>query len=374
VNSTLFAALAATAGTTIALATLVTIIKYAHRAVLRRRGVRTAHYTAAVGEMVSRRMLPTIPPRGWAEDHYFHRVLSDYRLVLSGDDRAFVDRLTDVLGVHEVLVARSRAGLSRTGRLRALSSLVDLGDSRHIAYLRDCLNEDNGHVRVNAVKGLARLGDAASIDRILDLAVSSRPWEAARMADALAEMGSIAVEPISRWIDAARAREKARGVVALGARVLGLIGDPAAEALLIELLASDRPGWRLAAASALQHTGSDKAVAPLLTALQDIDWQVRARAAVALGAVADSVAGPAVAQLLTDEVWWVRQDAAEALLAVPGGTDQLVIALDSPDRFAVDAALNQLTLSGVLGEAADRVAGGAATERDQRLVAKASTH
>lgn len=373
-NSTLVPALATTAGTTIALAALVAIIKFVHRAVLRWRGARTAHYIAAVGDMVSRRMLPTSPPRGWAEDHHFHRVLSDYRLVLSGDDRAFVDRLTDFLGIHEVLVARSQAKLSRPGRLRALSSLVDLADSRHIPYLRECLSEENGHVRVNAVKGLARLGDANSIDRILDLAVTSRPWEAARMADALAEMGSIAVEPISRWVGTARAREEARGVVALGARVLGLIGDPAAEALLIELLASDRPGWRLAAASALEHTGSDKAVEPLLTALQDTDWQVRARAAVALGALADSVVAPAVARLLTDKVWWVRQNAAEALLAVPGGTDQLVIALDSPDRFAVDAALNQLTISGVLGEAADRVAGGAATDRDKHLVAKASTH
>lgn len=372
-NSALVSTLAITAGTSIALATSVTIMKFVHRAVLRRRGVRTAHYTAAVGEMVSRRMLPTTPPRGWAEDHYFHRVLSDYRNVLSGEDRAFVDRLTDVLGVPEVLVARSRSRLSLSGRLRALSSLVDLADSRHIAYLRDLLNEDDRHVRVNVVKGLARLGDAASIDRILDLAERSRPWEAARMADALAGMGSVAVEPISRWISAARAREEAGGVVALGARVLGLIGDPEAEDLLIELLGSDRPEWRLAAASALQHTGSDKAVEPLLTALTDTDWMVRARAAVALGAMADSVVGPTVARLLTDEVWWVRQNAAEALLALPGGTDQLVIALDSPDRFAVDAALNQLTLSGVLGEAADRVARGAGTDRDQRLVAKAPT-
>ena len=369
---TLTIGLVVSAAAALTMALAVTVIKVVHGEVMRWRGVRTAHYIAAVGEMVSRRLLPASPPRSWAHDTYFHDVLSDYRLLLTGADREFIDRLATETGVHAVLVARCDARWLQARRLRALSSLVDLADERHVGDLRRYLGDSNRHVRINAVRGLARLGDKVSIEPILDLAAQSRSWEAARMADALAEMGSVAVEPICHWIAAAVARDEAPGVVALAARILGLIGDPEAEATLISLLESDRPDWRLAASSALEHTGSDAAVAPLLTALDDPAWSVRARAAVALGALADSSVGPSLALLLTDRVWWVRQNAAEALVGLPGGADILLDALDSPDRFAVDAALNQLTLSGLLGEASERVAHGSATARDQRLVEKAA--
>lgn len=351
-DSTLNLVLALTAGAAIALAGMVGVTKVVHRAVMQWRGVKMAHYVAAVGEMVSRRMLPSPPPRAWAQDPHFHQVLADYRLLLTGADHGFVDELVDSLGVHEILIARIHRRPFQAGRLRALSSLVDLADSRHLEELRRLTSHSNRHVRVNAVRGLSRLGDLQSIEHILGLATGARPWESARMADAVAAMGAEAVDSISGWIAAETPKaDPSVSVVALAARVLGLIGDPSASATLIALLRSGQAEWRLAAASALEHTGGEEAVAPLLATLDDDSWQVRARAAVALGAMADSTVGASLARLLTDEVWWVRQNAASALADVPGGTEHLVAALDSPDRFAADAALNQLAISGLLSEA-----------------------
>ena len=68
-------------------------------------------------------------------------------------------------------------------------------------HARHCLWGGRLEEARTILEDLHRAGVQAGIEfqrpyRILDLAVSSRPWEAARMADALAEMGSIAVEPI----------------------------------------------------------------------------------------------------------------------------------------------------------------------------------
>lgn len=341
--------LAVTAGLTAMLTVTLAVIKYTHRAVQRYRGVRTAYYTAAIGEMLSRRVLPSRPRRGWSEDPLFHDAIADYRLMLTGPDREFVDELIQKLAIGDILVARTRLKFGRSSRLRALSSLVNLGNPCHRAVFESLVDDRNPHVRVNAVRGLARIGATDAIPHILDIAKRVKPWEAARTADALVEMGSAAVRPVLDWIDRERTKPAPSvDVVALASRLLGLIGDPAAEPTLISLLCSSVPDWRISAASALEHTGTDAATEPIRIALHDDDWRVRARAAIAAGAIADPVVVEEVAQLLTDEKWWVRQNAATALARMPGGGDRLLATLESPDHFAADAALNQLTASGAL--------------------------
>ncbi len=361
------------AGATLGLAVILTVVKLVHREVLRWRGVRAAHYVAAIGELVSRGLVLSDPPSSWREDPYFHHALAEYRLLLTGPDRKVVDDLAEALGIHEVLVHRARRRLRLTSRLGAISSLVDLAGVRHIPVLRSFLDDPNSHVRVHAIRGLARLGDTAFVPEILDLAGRVEPWEAARISDALVELGGSAVRPLVEWIDGETAAPEPNvEVVALVGRVLGLIGDPEAEPALLRLLDSDEPDWRLAAASALEHCGGEDTVPALLEALDDRDWRVRARVAVSLGATAEpSVARP-VSGLLNDPVWWVRQNAAGALGRIPEGIDHLMVALDGPDAYAADAALNQLTESGVLSEALDRVLSGGASDRDRRLASLVS--
>lgn len=365
--------LAAAAGASASLAVLLVIVKLVHRRVLRWRGVRSAHYIAAVGEMVSRRVIPSKPARGWASDPLFHDALADFRLLLTGADRDFVDQLTTELGVHRVLVLRSRRRFPLGTRLRAVATLVDLATPLQRNHLRSLLADPNPQVRTHVVRGLARLHDSDSIPAILDQATGAPSWDAARMADALVEMGTDGVAPIREWITGRLAGTGAPvEMVSHAARVLGLVADPAAEPTLVQMLRSDEPEWRIAASSALEHTGGAEAREPLLSALDDREWRVRARAALALGAMADPSLGRPIAALLYDPVWWVRQNAASALGSLPGGDEHLLVALDGPDPYAADAALNQLTVSGVLASALDRVRTGAGTARDHRLAGVAS--
>lgn len=350
-HPTIVSILAVTAGLTASLVILLAGVKLFHREIERYRGMRIAYYTSAVGEMLSRKVLPSGPRKGWAGDSLFHDAVADYRLMVLGEDRRFIDSLVDKLGIGDILVTRARRRFPRSTRLRALSSLVDLATPAHTAALHTMIDDPNPHVRVHAVRGLARVGDTGAIPHILDIATRVRPWEAARTADALVEMGPAAVEPVINWVEHEQAKAyPSVDVVALAGRLLGLIGDERAEPVLITLLGSDRPDWRVAAASALEQAGTDTSVEPLRVALRDHDWRVRARAVVALGAMAADVAVEEIAQLLTDRQWWVRQNAAGALTRLPGGTDRLVAALAGSDEFAADTALTQLTISGAFSE------------------------
>lgn len=317
-------------------------VKLLHRMILNGRGVRSARYIGALGEMISRQMLPRRIPRQWSRDPLFHDAVIEYRHLVSGDERDFIDRLIAEAEIVSVLQRRIRWRWPRAYRLRAIAALVEVASEKHAPYLRALLSDGNDYVRSHAAHGLARLGDVASVTLILDLSCRVRPWEAARLADAMASFGRSAVTPICEWVLARWDDPTAEHAIAQSARVLGLLGEPASETTLIEMLGNDRTEWRIAAASALGRLASDTSRAPLVKALLDVSWEVRARAVRALGSLADGSVAPAVTGLLSDSQWWVRQNAAETLGDLPGGVEALRKALDSDDRFAADAARNRL--------------------------------
>ena len=330
------------ASTVIAALSLLSI-KMAHRIILNSRGVRTAHYVAAIAEMIGRRYIPTDTPKGWRTDPVFHDILIDYRRLVEGEDGRFIDHMVEEFGIVDALIPRIRQIFPQTSRLQAVSTLVELADRSAAPFLRSLLDDRNDHVQTHAAHGLARIHDLTAVSLILDLSTRVRPWEAARLTDSLIAFGPEAVPLITEWVsDELESPRPSIEAVTQAARVLGLIGDSAAEPLLIRLISSSDPEWRVAAASALGRVGTDEARTALLAALSDSAWEVRARAVKALTNLADETVGPAVVALLSDTEWWVRQNAAETLGEIPGGVEHLLASLDSPDKFAADSALNQL--------------------------------
>ena len=362
-----------TAATTVVLTLVLVVTKLAHREILRWQGTRSAHYLAAIGEMLSRRMVPQSVPRSWATDPIFWDALAEYRLLVTGTDRNHIDRLATQIGVHRALVERSRRRFPSGRRLRAVARLADLATPLQRHHLRGLLDDPSPQIRTQVVRGLARLRDIESIPPILDLARRAEPWEAARTADAVVPMGFQATRAVCDWVEQEIKRpDGSEETVTLAARILRSIGDPEAEPTLLALLKSPNPEWRVAAASGLERTGGPNALEPLLEAIDDHSWKVRARAAIALGAIGGPGVARALAGLLYDPVWWVRQNAASALSDLPGGIDHLIAALDGPDPYAADTALNQLTTSGVLAEATERVRSGVASDRERLLAALAA--
>ncbi len=354
-------------------AVALVVTKLSHRLLLRWQGVRKARYVAALGEMISRRVVPHGITPGWAEDPLFHDAVAEYRLTLSGEEHEYIDRLVETLGILEKLRERiGRRWLSRSRRLRAVAAFVDLAAESSIPVLRSLLRDSNQYVVLHAAKGLSRLDDLESVPHILDQITEAPEWHSARLGDALMGFGLPAGPAVRSWIRRQLVEEDpSTNTVSLAARVLGRIGDTEAEPLLLELLASTGPEWRVAAASALGRCGGREAVIALEKALEDDYWPVRARAAAGLGRLADPTSSRKLAPLLTDPVWWVRQNAAKAIGSLPGGRLELVRALGGPDTYAADAALHQLTMLGAVKEAADRYDMGTATVTDLDLLSHA---
>lgn len=358
------------AGTTAILAVVLAVTKLLHREVLRWRGLRSARYVAAIGELLATGVVPRAPVAGWASDPLFHDALADFRLVLTGDDRDGVDRLAGHLGIGDVLERRIRRRFVPGGRLRALTSLADLAGPEHTDLFRGLVDDRSVFVRVNAIRGLARLEDVESVRAILDRLSASGPWEAARIVDALVEMGLAAVAPTTRWLDDVAGGSRSEAGVAATIRILGLIGSMDGEPAVLRLATTGSTDRRLAAVSALGRIGTSRSYAFLREALAADEWSIRARAAVSAGALSLPDSSEELARLLRDPVWWVRQNAAEALCSVRGGPEALVDALDGDDDYAADAAMHALATSGLLSDAIARSSAGEADEVQARLAAR----
>ncbi len=341
------------------------VIKVVHWRMLRSAGVRRARYTGAIGEIIARGIIPRASVKGWAHDPVFEDVLLEYISITAGDERENLEKLVRHLDIRTLLVDQLRKSRWPSKRLRAAGYLADLAEHAQEWALIEALDSPIAEIRIQAARGLAKLGTAEAIPPLVQMLTHEDPWYAARIADQLVIYGSAATPALVAY---AHQQEDPQGRE-LAVRLLGLIGDRSAAKSLIALMSDDDPEVRIAAVSALGRSGTLDAVAPLISALVDPDWRVRARAAASLGAFSDPHSIPRLLGALSDESWWVRQNAAEALVEIPGGDAALIEALEGDDAFARDAALLQLGMAGTIDEAQMRSEEGSATDDDARLLA-----
>lgn len=340
------------------------LVKVVHWRMLRSNGLRRARYTGAIGEIIARGIIPRASVKGWARDPVFEDVLLEYISITAGDERENLEKLVRHLDVRTLLVDQLRMSRRPSKRLRAAGYLADLAEHAQEWALLEALDDPIPEIRIQAARGLAKLGTERAIPRLVQMLTHEDPWYAARLADQLIIYGSAATTALVAYAEQ-QADPQGRE---LAVRLLGSIGDRKAAKHLIELMSDTDPEVRIAAVSALGKSGTLDAVAPLISALVDDDWRVRARAAASLGSFSDPHSIPRLYAALGDESWWVRQNSAEALVEIPGGHVALIEALEQDDPYARDAALLQLGMAGTLEDAQMRVEDGTATEDDRRLL------
>ena len=266
----------------------------------------------------------------------------------------------------------------------ACAALGEIGDPRSEAALVAALSDPGMRVRKAAAQALGEIGAAgaagplaaaladrteevraaaaASLDKLGWQAQNGQAgaayWVAWHSWYQCAELGAPAVEPLISALKDKSSRPDA-------ARTLGEIGDPRALAPLITLLQDPDGNVQAAATGALARIG-DAAVEPLIAALNDPDWQVRCCAAEALGRIGDPraagplaaamhgwhdavkrsaalalgrigdarAAGPLAAVLDDEQETGARREAARILAQIgdESAVEPLVAALDDPDE------------------------------------------
>ena len=198
-------------------------------------------------------------------------------------------------------------------RLRATEALGYLGNDTALPGLMTALRDDVLSVRFAAAQSLARLGcqDAAEpILRALDVPgeVSQR-----RVVEVLMILGPRVTDPMIALLSHPTINETA---LAIAARVVGSLRIHRALQPLQGLLGHASPNVRLNAvrsiASIAPH-GDHSSISAIAAIAEDPSWEVRNAVMQALGKLGAADHVPLLLQGLSDQEWWVRYSAAEAL-------------------------------------------------------------
>jgi HEAT repeat protein len=332
----------------VALAFVAVGLRLLRRQELRRRRRVDAAWRQPVDDLVlDGTPLPAPPAR---EQPIVLDLLLRYRAMLRGPE---AERITGYLE-DQGYVEQAVEGLRSRNRWRRATSASLLGRMKSdaaVTALVGLMSDESDDVRMTAARSLAAIGDPAAVEALATALADSSRWTATTVAQDLIEMGPAAVPSLLKIASAANSGEAGAHQAAVTAvRVLGEIRDPRAEPVLIQLLegAGDF-NVRARAAAALGSVGGPLAPPALRDALRDGAWQVRAQAAASLGALGDRQGIPALSAAVEDENWWVRVNCAEALgtLGEPG-REALRSLSTAADRYVRDrclAVLQELELS-----------------------------
>lgn len=252
----------------------------------------------------------------------------------------------DRLGLVDKYIERLRNAKQWRERAFAAELLGRVGNAKAVPALLETIqatrNED-ADVREIALRALARIGDTRAVEPLIDALKLAENWLAPRIADILVRHGDPVIDPIIRFLQE-QERHPAR---AWAANILGELKAQRAFPMLVTSLKDLDDEVRAKSAGALGKLGDRRAVTYLLDhLLSDPAPFVRARIAGALGQFADSEVINRLVRALGDPAWWVRMRSVEALEQIgPAAEAPLMVALDDPDpeiRIRAATALERL--------------------------------
>ncbi len=252
----------------------------------------------------------------------------------------------DRLGLVDKYIARLRTAKEWRERAFAAELLGRVGNAKAVPALLETVQAtrtEDADVREIALRALARIGDPRAVEPLVEALKQAENWLAPRIADILVRHGEPVAEPMLAFLRDTT-RHPAR---AWAANILGELKVSRSFPVLVSALKDLDDEVRAKAAGALGKLGDRRAVTYLLDhLLSDPAPFVRARIAGALGRFADTEVIDRLVRALGDPAWWVRMRSVEALEQI-GATAEgpLSVALDDPDpeiRIRAAVALERL--------------------------------
>jgi HEAT repeat protein len=277
----------------------------------------------------------------------------------------------DRLGLVDKYI--ERLGTARKWRERAFAAelLGRVGNAKAVPALLETIQatrSEDADVREIALRGLARIADPRAIEPLIEALKQAESWLAPRIADILVRHGDPVIEPMLAFLRDGQ-RHPAR---AWAANILGELKAQRAFPALVVALKDLDDEVRAKSAAALGKLGDRRAVTYLLDhLLSDPAPFVRARIASALGQFADNEVIDRLVRALGDPAWWVRMRSVEALEQIGAAAEApLLVALDDPDpeiRIRAAVALERLGVPARLVATIER---GEATGDTEELLVK----
>ncbi|MEZ4412801.1 MAG: HEAT repeat domain-containing protein [Gemmatimonadales bacterium] len=264
----------------------------------------------------------------------------------------------DRLGLVDKYVTRLRTATKWRERAFAAELLGRVGNANAVPALLETVaatRTEDADVREIALRALARIGDPRAVPPLVEALKRSEVWLVPRIADILTRHGALAVDPMITFLEDS-SRHPAR---AWAASILGEVRAARAFPSLVHALNDLDDEVRAKCASALGRIGDGRAVGYLLDhLLSDPAPFVRARIAQALGQFDEPEVIERLVRALGDPAWWVRMRSVEALEQVGAEAEgPLLLALDDTDpeiRIRAAVALERLGVPGRMIEAIER--------------------
>jgi HEAT repeat protein len=238
----------------------------------------------------------------------------------------------DRLGLMDKYIERLRTARKWRERAFAAELLGRVGNARAVPALLEtaqATRTEDSDVREIALRALARIGDPRAVEPLIEALKTAEAWLAPRIADILTRHGELVIDPLLGLLEHP-GRHPAR---AWAANVLGEVRARRAFGVLARGLDDVEDEVRAKSATALGRLGDRRAVAYLLEhLLSDPAPFVRARIASALGQFEEPEVVDRLVRGLGDPAWWVRMRSVEALEQIGGRAEgPLLVALDDPD-------------------------------------------
>jgi len=276
----------------------------------------------------------------------------------------------DRLGLIDKYIERLRTARKWRERAFAAELLGRVGNAKAVPALLETIQatrSEDADVREIALRGLARIADPRAVEPLIEALKKAESWLAPRIADILVRHGEPVVEPMVAFLRETQ-RHPAR---AWAANILGELKAQRAFPTLVLALKDLDDEVRAKSAAALGKLGDRRAVTYLLDhLLSDPAPFVRARIAAALGQFADNEVIDRLVRALGDPAWWVRMRSVEALEQIGAAAEApLLVALDDPDpeiRIRAAVALERLGVPARLVAQIER--GEAAADTEEILV------
>ena len=259
----------------------------------------------------------------------------ELRELVRGGDAGRLVALARDLGGFE----RARTGLTDRNpkaRVRAVRFMAMYGEeaAQTLGY---CLKDRIGAVRIVAALELTRMGHAPGLEALasaLDVGGADRQEELRQVF-----RPAVAADPREAigLLEDEFSSEALRLLLLDGLAQAGVLD---ALATIASMVGARSPAVRSEALRSLAILAHPSAAPAVIGALSDESWWVRAQAANAVRRIEISDAIAPLATLLSDEHWWVRLRAAEALCALgENGQKRLAVAATGRDEAARIAQL-----------------------------------
>lgn len=277
----------------------------------------------------------------------------------------------DRLGLVQKYIDRLRHAKKWRERAFAAELLGRVGNAAAVPTLLETIQAtraEDADVREIALRALARIADPRAVIPLAEALKRAEVWLAPRIADILARHGEMVVEPMIGFLEE-QSQHPAR---AWAANILGEVRATRAFPALVRALDDLDDEVRAKAAASLGKLGDHRAVTYLLDhLLTDPAPFVRARIAGALGQFNDTEVIDTLVRALGDPAWWVRMRSVEALEQIgPVSEGPLMLALDDTDpeiRIRAAVALERL---GVPNRIISQIESGTASSEAMEILTK----